>query len=129
MPYCKSVYNIYGITRKIPTSNSLMVNSEYPEEILHNVAFQLGLHCLLRQNRPSEKIMFCLNLQPVTPRYTHWYIPSLLYRENKWLYKGLTIPVRELNICFKNTTCGPSIYTMDHPKFFVPNQKDEFISE
>ena len=25
-------------------------------------------------------------------------------------------------------TCDPSVYTMDHPKFIVSNQKDESIS-
>ena len=25
-------------------------------------------------------------------------------------------------------TCDPSIYTMDHPKFIVSNQKEEFMS-
>ena len=25
-------------------------------------------------------------------------------------------------------TCDPSIYTMNHPKFIVSNQKEEFIS-
>ena len=30
-------------------------NSEDPDEMLHNAAFHLGLHCLLRQNRSLEK--------------------------------------------------------------------------
>ena len=33
----------------------IFANSEDPDEILHNAAFQQGLHCLLRQNRFSKK--------------------------------------------------------------------------
>ena len=29
---------------------STLANSEDPDKMLHNVAFHLGLHCLLRQN-------------------------------------------------------------------------------
>ena len=32
-----------------------LANSEDPDEMLHNAAFHQGLHCLLRQNRSSEK--------------------------------------------------------------------------
>ena len=32
-----------------------LVNSEDPDEMPHYVAFHLGLQCLLRQNRSSEK--------------------------------------------------------------------------
>ena len=32
-------------------------NSEDPDEMLHNTAFDQGLHCLLRQYRTSEKEM------------------------------------------------------------------------
>ena len=32
-----------------------LVNSEDPDEMLHNVAFQPGLQCLLRQKGSSEK--------------------------------------------------------------------------
>ena len=32
-----------------------LANSEYPDEMPHNAAFHLGIHCLLRQNRSSEK--------------------------------------------------------------------------
>ena len=30
-------------------------NSEDPDEMLQNVAFYQGLHCMLRQNQSSEK--------------------------------------------------------------------------
>ena len=30
-----------------------LVNSEDPDEMLHNVAFHQGLHCLLRLKQPS----------------------------------------------------------------------------
>ena len=33
----------------------ILTNSEDPDEMLHNVAFHQGLHCLLRQNQSSEK--------------------------------------------------------------------------
>ena len=29
---------------------------------------------------------------------------------------------------FKIITCNPSIYTLDHPKFIVSNEKEESIS-
>ena len=32
-----------------------LANSEDPDEMPHNVAFHLGLHCLLRHNPSSEK--------------------------------------------------------------------------
>ena len=32
-----------------------LAKSEDPDEMLHIAAFHLGLHCLLRQNRSSEK--------------------------------------------------------------------------
>ena len=34
-----------------------MTNSEAPDEMPYNAAFDQGLHCLLRQNRSSEKEM------------------------------------------------------------------------
>ena len=34
-----------------------LANSEDPDEMPHNVAFHQDLHCLLRQNRSSEKEM------------------------------------------------------------------------
>ena len=34
---------------------STMANSEDPDEMPHKAAFHQGLHCLLRQNRSSEK--------------------------------------------------------------------------
>ena len=33
-----------------------LANSEDPDEMLHNAAFHLDLHCLLRQNLSSEKL-------------------------------------------------------------------------
>ena len=32
-----------------------LANTEVPDEMLHIAAFHLGLHCLQRQNQPSEK--------------------------------------------------------------------------
>ena len=32
-----------------------LANSDDPDEIPHNAAFHQGLHCLLSQNRSSEK--------------------------------------------------------------------------
>ena len=44
--------------------------SEDPVEMLHHVAFQQGLHCMLRQRLSSEKEMqFIWNVSPVTPYY------------------------------------------------------------
>ena len=60
-----------------------------PDEMLHNAAFHLGIHCLLRQKRSSEK---------------------------------------EIQLYLEIIACEPSIYTMDHPKFIVSNQKEESIS-
>ena len=34
---------------------STLSNSEDSDEMPHNAAFHQGLHCLLRQNRSSEK--------------------------------------------------------------------------
>ena len=34
-----------------------LANSEDPDEMLHNAAFHLDLHCLLRQKQFSEKEM------------------------------------------------------------------------
>ena len=34
-------------------------NSEDPDEMPHNAAFHLGLHCLLRLKRSSDKIVQC----------------------------------------------------------------------
>ena len=32
-----------------------LTNSADPDEMLHNAAFHLGMHCLLRQNQSSKK--------------------------------------------------------------------------
>ena len=34
---------------------STLADSEETDKMLHNAAFYQGLHCLLRQNRSSEK--------------------------------------------------------------------------
>ena len=34
---------------------------------------------------------------------------------------------KEIQFYLENITCNPSIYTMDHPKFIVSNQKEESI--
>ena len=39
------------------TGNPL-ANSEDPDEMPHHAAFHQGLHCLISQNQPSEKIIF-----------------------------------------------------------------------
>ena len=42
---------------------STLANSEDPDEMLHNAAFHLGLHCLLMQKQSSEKeIQFYLEI-------------------------------------------------------------------
>ena len=56
-----------------------LANSEDPDEMQYNAAFQQGLQCLIRQ-------------------------------KNSYLE---TIP------------CDPSNYTMNHPKFIVPTQREE----
>ena len=35
---------------------------------------------------------------------------------------------KEIQFYLEIITCNPSIYTMDHPKFIVSNQKEELIS-
>ena len=40
-------------TRNLQTDT--LANSEYPDKMPHKGAFHQHLHCLLRQNRPSEK--------------------------------------------------------------------------
>ena len=37
------------------TKTGTLANSEDPDEMPHNAALHQGLHCLLRQNRSSEK--------------------------------------------------------------------------
>ena len=44
-----------------------MANSEDQAEMPHNVAFYQGLHCLLRQNRSSEK-----EIQYIVGNYNMW---------------------------------------------------------
>ena len=53
---------------------STLENSEDPDEMPHHAAFHQGLHCLLRQNRFSEKeIQFYLEITciPVNPLYIY----------------------------------------------------------
>ena len=35
-----------------------LANSEDPDEMQHDAAFHLGLHCLLKQNQSFENIFF-----------------------------------------------------------------------
>ena len=63
-------------------------NSEDPDEMPHDAAFYLGLHCLLRLKHFSEK---------------------------------------EIEIYLEIITCGPSLYTMNHPEFIVLYQMEEPI--
>ena len=44
-----------------------MANSEDPDEMPHKAAFYHGLHCLLRQNRSSEKEFIFWESKLVTP--------------------------------------------------------------
>ena len=45
-----------------------LANSEDPDEVPHNVAFHQGLHCLLSQNRSSEKeIQYVLEIITCDP--------------------------------------------------------------
>ena len=47
---------------------SCLANSEDPDEMPHNVAFHLDLHCLLRQKQSSEKeIIFYIEIIACDP--------------------------------------------------------------
>ena len=47
-----------------------LANSEYPDEMPHNVAFHKCLHCLLTQKRSSEnEIQFYLEIITCDPSY------------------------------------------------------------
>ena len=61
-----SVVNQYSVyTYFNPDSNMLsLANSEDLDEMQHNAAFHLGLHCLLRQNQSSEKYNIFGNYVP-----------------------------------------------------------------
>ena len=50
------------------------------------------------------------------------FIWQTLFAETKTIFK-----VRNTIFFHKILTCVPSIYTMDHPKFIVSNQKEESI--
>ena len=57
----KSSLTLRTSTLSIPGT---LENSEDPDEMPHNAAFHQGIHCLLRQNRYSEKeIHFCLEIK------------------------------------------------------------------
>ena len=72
-------------------------NSEEQDEMPHNTAFHLSLHCFVikgKKDLPTKKYNIFLNLYPDTPRYIHWTISRLLYqtsRKNTLVYKGLMI--------------------------------------
>ena len=58
----------------------ILTNSENPNEMLHNVAFHQGLHCLLRQNRSSEgKNTFKKKITSDSSKYTMDH-PDLIVR-------------------------------------------------
>ena len=42
-------------------------NSEDPDEMLHNVAFHHGLHCLLKKKAIFREIQFCMELITCEP--------------------------------------------------------------
>ena len=58
-----------------------LANSEDPDEMLHNAAFQQGLHCLLLQKPSSEIEIQCyleiIKCDPSTYTMDH---PSLFYQ-------------------------------------------------
>ena len=80
-----------------PKKGSL-ANNEDPDEMTHNGAFHQGPHCLIRQNRSSEK-----RIQQFFENYNSW--PLNIYNGPSWLYcmylygkfhwseKGENIPV------------------------------------
>ena len=77
--------------------HNVALNSEDADEMPHNVAFHQGLHCKGKKDLQTIKYINLLKkLQPDTPRYVQWSIPSLLYqtkRKSPLVYEGL--------ICFK----------------------------
>ena len=54
-----------------------LANRQDPDEMLHNVAFHQGLHCLLRQKNEMQHLLEIL--YPVTPQYIQWTILTLLF--------------------------------------------------
>ena len=55
-----------------------LANSEDPDKMPHDAAIRQGLHCLLRQNRSSEKeIQFCFEIITCVP---------YIYYGTSWLY-------------------------------------------
>ena len=79
-------------------------NSEEADEMTHDAAFHLGLHCLNRLKRSSDNkiqsLFFKYNLTSLG--YVQWAIPSLLYqtrRNNIYKYtKGKRINNLEFQI-------------------------------
>ena len=56
-----------------------LTNSEDPDEMQHNAAFHQGLHCLLRQNRSSEKeIQYFLEIITCDPSIYTMDHPDLI---------------------------------------------------
>ena len=54
-----AVLYVNPLKTEIPKVDTL-INSEDPDEMPHNAAFHLGLHCLLRQNQSPEKEIYFL---------------------------------------------------------------------
>ena len=51
------------------TRNSIkgtLANSEDPDEMMHHAAFHQGLHCVLRQNKSSEKELYIFFFEIIT---------------------------------------------------------------
>ena len=56
-------------------------STEDLDEMLHNVAFHQGLHCLLRQiNFKRKKFNIFQKLLPLTTQYIQWTILTLLFK-------------------------------------------------
>ena len=73
MAYCKA-----GLA-PVPITGTL-ANSEDPDEMQHNAAFHLGLHCLLRLKQPSgTDINNKLETSSCNPFNTKWTIKHVLY--------------------------------------------------
>ena len=74
-----SIPSLMGQGCKWLPQMGMLANSGDPYEMLLKAAFHHGLHCLLRQNRSSEKeIQYFVELLPMTPQYIQWTILTLL---------------------------------------------------
>ena len=59
--------DINHLKTRNPNTRTL-ANSEDPDEMLHSATFHEGLHCLLRQNQPSDnEIKYFGRILIVTP--------------------------------------------------------------